>query len=346
MNLIEVYIQEVIRRLPEKSREDIALELRSTIEDMLPDQYNEEDIKEVLEKLGSPALLASGYRDQPMHLIGPRYFDVYTSLLKMILPIAAVISFISMLAEYFIGYAGNEAIMNVVLHFMGEGIWRIIEVGIQVFFWLTLSFAILERTDKGKDGVPLTASLQKWTPDDLKAIAYVPKKKAISKCEIFGSLMWTAIWASLYFYANHLVGVYRGGSEGLEFKIPAMNQDILLQYWPIVVVVIALEILLSLYKFIKGQWTRRLALFNTIVQLIGTVVFIIILLNPNLLSTEFITFMTDLFTTNTNQFKSSFIGGILCIYIITTAINIYDGYKKAWYMGTGQLSQNQNKIEK
>lgn len=32
MNLIEVYIQEVIRRLPEKSREDIALELRSTIE--------------------------------------------------------------------------------------------------------------------------------------------------------------------------------------------------------------------------------------------------------------------------------------------------------------------------
>ena len=27
MNLIEVYIQEVTRRLPEKSREDIALEL-------------------------------------------------------------------------------------------------------------------------------------------------------------------------------------------------------------------------------------------------------------------------------------------------------------------------------
>ena len=48
MNLIEVYIQEVTRRLPEKSREDIALELRSTIEDMLPDDYNEEDVKLVL----------------------------------------------------------------------------------------------------------------------------------------------------------------------------------------------------------------------------------------------------------------------------------------------------------
>ncbi|WP_175639216.1 HAAS signaling domain-containing protein [Metabacillus schmidteae] len=346
MNLIDIYIHEVTRRLPEKNREDIALELRSTIEDMLPDEYNEQDVKKVLEKLGSPVLLAGGYRDQPMHLIGPRYFDVYMSLLKMILPIAAVISLISMMAEYFISYTGNEAIINVGLRIMGEGIWRIIEVGMQVFFWLTLIFAILERTDKGKDRIPLTTSLKTWTPDDLHSITYIPKKKAISKCEIFGSLMWTAIWASLYFYANHLVGVYRGGSEGLEFRIPALNQDVLLQYWPIVVVVIALEILLSLYKLIKGQWTRRLALFNTVVQLVGTVGFIVILVNPNLLSMDFITFMADIFTISTNQFKSSFIGGILFIFIISAAINIYDGYKKAWYMGTGELSHRQNKIAK
>ena len=329
MNLIEIYIQEVTRRLPEKNRDDIALELRSTIEDMLPDDFNEEDIKEALEKLGSPVSLASGYRDQPMHLIGPRYFDVYLSLFKMILPIAAVISFISMMAEYFIGYAGDEAIMNVALHLMGEGIWRIIEVGIQVFFWLTLTFAILERTDKGKDGVPLTASLKKWTPEDLKNIAYIPKKKAITKLEVFGNLLWTAIWATLYFYANQLVGVYRGGSEGLEFKIPAMNQDVLLQYWPIVVVVIGLEILLSLYKLIKGQWSKRIALFNAVVQLVGTVVFMVILLNPNLLSFEFISFMSDVFTINANQFTASFIGGILFIFIVSAVISVYDGYKKA-----------------
>ncbi len=96
MNLIDIYIQEVTRRLPEKNREDIALELRSTISDMLSDDYRDDDVKDVLEKLGNPAELASGYRDQPMHLIGPRYFDVYLSLLKMILPIAAVIALISM----------------------------------------------------------------------------------------------------------------------------------------------------------------------------------------------------------------------------------------------------------
>ena len=49
---------------------------------MLPEDYNEKDVKSVLEKLGSPVSLANGYLDRPMHLIGPRYFDVYTTLLK------------------------------------------------------------------------------------------------------------------------------------------------------------------------------------------------------------------------------------------------------------------------
>jgi hypothetical protein len=115
MNLIDIYIQEETRRLPEKSRADIALELKSTIEDMLPDDYNEEDIKEALSKLGNPAALAAGYRDQPMHLIGPRYFDVYISLLKMILPIAAAVSLISLAAEFIFNFNRDEAIINMIL---------------------------------------------------------------------------------------------------------------------------------------------------------------------------------------------------------------------------------------
>lgn len=53
--------------------------------------------------------MANGYLDRPMHLIGPRYFDVYTTLLKMIIPIAAVIALISMVAENFIGYSGRSS---------------------------------------------------------------------------------------------------------------------------------------------------------------------------------------------------------------------------------------------
>ncbi len=329
MNLIEVYIHEVTRRLPEKNRVDIALELRSTIEDTLPDDYSEEDVKVALEKLGNPAALARGYRDQPMHLIGPRYFDLYVSLLKMILPIAAVVALISMIADYFIGYSGEEAIVNVVLTIMGKGIWKVFEVGVHTFFWFTLVFAIIERADKGEDQQPLSASLKKWTPDDLKNIPYIPKKKAISKCEVFGSLLWTAIWATLYFYANHLVGVYEGGRAGLEFVIPALNQDVLLRYWPIVIIVIALEIGLALYKLIKGQWTKKMAIFNTALELIATVVFIVILSNPNLLYQEFITYMSGLFNSSAIQFKTWIVGSMIIIFILTAAFNSFEGFRKS-----------------
>ena len=65
MNLIENYVYEVTRRLPEKSRNDIVLELTSTIEDTLPENYTENEVMEALSKLGNPAQLAASYRDTP-----------------------------------------------------------------------------------------------------------------------------------------------------------------------------------------------------------------------------------------------------------------------------------------
>ncbi|PFA66213.1 HAAS signaling domain-containing protein [Bacillus cereus] len=329
MNLIDLYIQEVAKRLPEKNREDITLELRSTIDDMLPEDYNEKDVKSVLEKLGSPVSLANGYLDRPMHLIGPRYFDVYTTLLKMIIPIAAVIALISMVAENFIGYSGDQAVLNVILQLIGKGIGGIFEVGLHVFFWLTVVFVILERTDKDKGIEPLTTSLKKWTPDDLKNISYIPKKKAISKFEVFGGLMLTAVWATLYFYANYLVGVYNGTANGLKFVSPTFNQDVLLQYWPIVVIMIVFEICISLYKLVQGQWTQRLAIGNAILQIAGTIVFIVIVVNPHVFNAGFITYLANAFTISSEEFKTWLIGGGIFFYMLSAAINIFDGFRKA-----------------
>ncbi|HDR8122465.1 TPA: hypothetical protein QCZ27_004307 [Bacillus cereus] len=329
MNLIDLYIQEVAKRLPEKNREDITLELRSTIDDMLPEDYNEKDVKSVLEKLGSPVSLANGYLDRPMHLIGPRYFDVYTTLLKMIIPIAAVIALISMVAENFIGYSGDQAVLNVIFQLIGKGIGEIFEVGLHVFFWLTLVFVILERTDTDKGIEPLTTSLKKWKPDDLKNISYIPKKKAISKFEVFGGLMWTAVWATLYFYANYLVGVYNGTANGLKFASPTFNQDVLLQYWPIVVIMIVFEICISLYKLVQGQWTQRLAIGNAILQIAGTIVFIVIVVNPHVFNAGFITYLANAFTISPEGFKTWLVGGGIVIYTLSAAINIFDGFRKA-----------------
>ncbi|MCD4839424.1 hypothetical protein LRS37_11135 [Neobacillus sedimentimangrovi] len=154
-------------------------------------------------------------------------------------------------------------------------------------------------------------------------------KRAISKFEVFGSLMWTAIWATLYFYADRLIGIYRGGREGLEFKIPTFNQDVLLEYWPVVVVIIVLEVALAFYKLIIGQWTKRMAIFNTVLELFSTIVFIFILLNPNLLQQEFVRFMTDLFSISAEQFTNWLLGGIIIVFVFYAGMSIYDGIRKS-----------------
>ena len=308
----------------------LRLELRSTIEDMLPDDYTEEDVKATLEKLGNPAIVGQWISRSAYASNWPALFRCVCHVIKNDCTNCCGYCFDFYDCRVFYELpVEKEAVVNVVFTIMGEGIWRIIDVGLQVFFWLTLVFAIIERTDKGKDMQPVTINLKKWTPDDLKNISYIPKKKAITKVEVFGSLMWTAIWATLYFYANHLIGVYEGGRDTLQFITPALNQEVLLRYWPIVLVVIGLEIALALYKLITGQWTRKMAIFNTVVELIGTIVFIVIVNNSNVMHSEFIAYMTNLFTITAQAFKASAIGGIISIFVIFAVFNVFDGFRKA-----------------
>lgn len=326
MELIELYIQEVTRRLPEKNRVDIALELQSTIEDMLPEDYTEQDVKTVLLKLGDPVTLASGYRDRPMHLIGPRYYDVYISLLKMILPIAAVISLIALVGDNPFRDTGNT-VMEAILKIIGKGISGIISTGIQVFFWLTLSFAILERLDTSKDQSPVTKDLKPWTPENLKDIPNISKKKAVPMIEVFASLLGLSVFAALYFNAANLLGVYEKRNGSLIFVTPSFNQDVLNSYWLLVSCVIIIGVLLAIYKLFLGRWTLKLAFFHAIYQLLYTLAFIIIISNPDLLNPEFLAYQRTLFSID--EWKSSIYWGLILISIIFAAYDTYQGFRKA-----------------
>ncbi|WP_350302742.1 HAAS signaling domain-containing protein [Peribacillus frigoritolerans] len=326
MELIELYIQEVTRRLPEKNRADIALELQSTIEDMLPEDHTEQDVKAVLLKLGDPVTLASGYRDRPMHLIGPRYYDVYISLLKMILPIAAVISLIALLGDNPLQDTGNT-VMEAILKIIGKGISGIISTGIQVFFWLTLSFAILERMDTSKDQSPLTKDLKPWTPENLKDIQNISKQKAISMIEIFASLLGLSVFTALYFNAANLLGVYEKRNDSLIFVTPSFNQEVLNTYWLPVSCVVIIGVLLAIYKLFLRQWTLKLAIFHAIYQLLSTLTFIIIISNPNLLNPEFIAYQKTLFSID--DWKTSIYWGLILITIFFAAYDSYQGFRKA-----------------
>jgi uncharacterized membrane protein len=79
MNLIDSYLHAVTENLPETTREDVISELRANIYDMLPCDYTENDVREVLVKLGNPVRLADDYSERKKYLIGPALYDSYLS---------------------------------------------------------------------------------------------------------------------------------------------------------------------------------------------------------------------------------------------------------------------------
>lgn len=327
MKLVDLYIQEVMRRLPEKNREDIALELKSSIEDMLPEDYTEDDVREVLVSLGDPAVLASNYQEKPMHLIGPRYYDLYITLLKIILPISAAITFIVLAASSVLDYSGKSSPIEIFLSIAGNGVVEVISTGIQVFFWLTVTFAVIERTVITDSQAPLTIKGKEWSPDDLKDIPYIPKEKRISKKEIFGGLIWTVIWSTCYVKASTILGIYEKGDNGRAFT-PILDQDVLNGYWPLVAFLVVLEIFLLLRKWKAGVWTRKLAVVNAVFQLIPVAAFMFMFRNMDLLNPEFMDRIQASLNESLN-FQWLYLT-ISVALLVSAVINSYEGFKKAY----------------
>lgn len=331
MQLIDIYIQEVTRRLPEKSRGDIALELRSTIEDILPENYSEKEVKEVLKNLGNPASLASEYSERPMHLIGPRYFDMYTTLLKIVTPIVAILTFFVFIVENIITYGGEEDIVsgsiNVIILILGHGTWNIVSAVIQTFFWITLVFAILERTDTSKEKSPLTPGWTEWTPDDLKSLPLISKEKKISTLDIFGSLLWIAIFIGVYFNASHLIGIYEKVQGKIQLIIPTFNQEILQSFWLIIISALIIEIAFVFYKLIARQWTSKLAIMNTVRNIVSTIVFIVIISTDQLITDEFYTYLEDLLNLSL-ELKNSVIIVSIVLWLFISILDIVQGFRK------------------
>ena len=333
MKLIEAYIYEVTRRLPEKMRDDIELELRSTIEDMLPENYSELEVKNTLSKLGNPVELAASYRDTPRHLIGPQVYDAYIGTIKIVAPWAILITLLVHIVESMVLFSGEEALLTAIIKTFSITLANMISVLLQVLFWITVAFIIMERTGGFKGKIPFANNQHEWTPDDLKNTTIISKEKNIPISDIAFNLFGAVFLMILYFNADHFAGIYQSDDTGkLAFITPFFNQETLLSYWPIVLFLISLEIAFNLYKLKIRKWTLQLAVMNTIVHLLSSIVFIFIVNNANLIHDAFIPQMADAIQVSPSTvalFIDRLILLSIAIILVTNIIDIFNGFRKA-----------------
>ena len=330
MKLIDRYIGEVVRRLPAKEREDIGRELWSTMEDLLPDVYSEQEERELLIKFGDPAKLAGKYGTQPKYLIGPRFFDVYLMLLKLIIPIVATVVVTVLIITTIFTNAGDTSLVNFIGRLIGDSISAAVDVVVGVFFWVTLVFVIIEWVDRSNraTGKPRIALPDKgWTPEDLEAIPATPKKKAIARSEPAFDLIWTAIWVSVYFNADRLFGIYEGGSDGIQLITPVFTQSVLLSYWPLVLLIVFLQVVLDVWKWMRRRWDLKVATLNLAVNTLSVLAFFLIFRNPEIFNEGFLAWLEDLFGSLVSL--NWIVGGLVFVVALFAVIDSILGFWKA-----------------
>lgn len=268
MNVIDRYVYDVIRRLPERQQEDVGKELRVEIEAMAEDEARgkrptKKQVYDVLMRMGDPAVLADQYAERQRYVVSPLYFATYAQLLKTLLlivvPIIIFLTFTGKLATV------NDHIFILFIYSIGVGV----QVAVHIFFWVTLTFFLVERYGDKKD-IPT----ETWTPDKLPAL---PGKQKISKTDALAGVAWSvlAIWAT----ALQIPDVHKLFASDMPlFFAPEMWP-----YWTVLLLILSvLSLGAEIMKLVIGGWTGLMTAVITVVNvlLIGYFVSLISFVAP------------------------------------------------------------------
>ena len=272
--LTQRYITATTKSLGPASEGDVRAELEASIADAI-DARVEQGVQRadaeraVLTELGDPALLAAGYADRPLHLIGPRHYLTWVRLLRILLTTIPLITFggVSLIQSF-----SNDSIGEII----AAGTTAGLSVGVHVAFWVTLVFAVLERTG--------TTTGARWNVDRL------PEQKSnhVNRGDFIASLTVLTVLAVALLW-DRLEGFVRLDAE----PIAILNPDL----WPWSIsglfVLIAARAALSIMIFIVGRWTTAMAIVNTTLAILFMSLMATLLGRGELINPEVISAATE-----------------------------------------------------
>lgn len=270
--LTERYVIATISNLKPEARDDVRAELEASIADAIEarlDQGETPDAAEraVLTELGDPGILAAGYADRPLHLIGPRYYLTWRRLLKLLLAIVPVCA----MGGVALGKALDEASI-------GEIIGTTVVVGlhaiVHVCFWVTLVFFVLERT--GAD------TGAKWNLDQLPE----PTQTGAGRADAIASLVLVVLGVGAVFW-DAAIGFFptdRG-------PIPLLHPG----FWPWGITVLfaffVAAACLSAAVYRRRRWTFAFAAINSALAVAFAAWSLTLLVRGQLINPEFVSFV-------------------------------------------------------
>lgn len=316
--LPERYIAATVKYLPHELHTEVRPELEASIADAIEARVEQGEDREsaeraVLTELGDPAVLAAGYTDRPLQLIGPRYYLMWWSLLKRLLAIVpAAVFAVSVLAHTLA--SGDIGTV------LGESIVTTISAALHVCFWVTLVFAIMERSD--------TDTGLTWDIDQLPE----PREDHPARANLIASLVFLGLVLVALVW-DQVPGFIRLDDQ----PVAILNAEL----WPWTMLgllaLIALEIGFAIVLYIRRRWTVTLAIVNTALAVLFFAWIITLLTDGTLFSAEFVELWSENNINADSLYTLAVIFGfgvaVICVW------DIIDGWVKTYRQIASRVEQ-------
>jgi|SRR5271166_4365205 len=272
MELVDRYLQAVKLALPKRNQDDIVQELNDSILSQVEEKeaavgrpLNEDELVEILKKMGSPDKLASRYREQ-QGLIAPTVMPIYWKVLKAALGLAFLVNVIAAIVTAAAGRPLLESLLPIL---------RYPSIAFTTFAWVTLTFVALHFF-----GAKFQAPEQ-WDPRKLPPVVKVKRGK--SRAESIAALLIGAI-ATVWWLVGLRNPVLIMG-PGVAFLTFA---PIWLKLYPLWIALGIAEVARHTFEFVRPDASRQHLLLSLIPRSLSLITMVLLIragelfvVNPN-----------------------------------------------------------------
>ena len=318
MELQERYIAAGLKHIPLAEKEEVEKAMRRIIAERLQERGDpsEETEREVLRGLGSPRILAEKQLKEPPHLIGPELYGTYMLIVKIVMTVAVIGTLIGNTVDFIVN---GETI----LRYIAQSFAAAIGVAIGAFGWVTLVFAIMERTAKQKI---LTEIQEDWSLADLPE-KEVPQKP-FNKVGVIIGIIFTVLFIILVNQYSQLLGFYYTLDGSIQEMIPMLNQEVFRSYLPYINGMLVLQLLFSASKLVFRKWTYPVATANLILNVLSFVLLWFILQDTAILNPELVTKIGE--ATDGQRVLNTAFNSIKAVFLFIFLLDSFEGFRDAY----------------
>lgn len=250
VTLTDRYVGAVLASIPPAERGDIEVELRAAIADACDAHLDAGEDPAAAEaaaiaELGDPDRLAERYTGRPLALIGPARYSEWRTLLRTLLTIVVPVTTAVVVAA---GALAGEPVASIV----GSGIGTAFNVFVQVCFWTTLVFAVLERTGSAP-------SAREWSPSDLPP---APVRRLVTLCDTVTDVTVAVLVVAAMVWQQNAPFAGPDGAAG-----PILEPDHWGTWWPLLIAVVLAQAVVALWAYHRRRWTTGTAVASIALDL-------------------------------------------------------------------------------